>query len=76
MDPKLKAARAKAILDDDLFKEAMSVVIENQVGVFKHPNASEEEIMEAHRMVQCASLLERQLQSYVTTGRLLERKKV
>lgn len=74
MDVKVKATRAKAILEDDLFKEALSMVIDNQVGVFKYPTASEEDIMEAHRMVRCVSLLERQLQSYVTTGRLLERK--
>jgi hypothetical protein len=75
MDVKVKVARAKAILEDDLFKEALSMVIDSQVGVFKYPNASEEDIMEAHRMVRCAALLERQLQSYVTTGKLLERKK-
>jgi hypothetical protein len=74
MDVKVKAARAKAILEDDLFKEALSMLIDSQVGVFKYPTASEEDIMEAHRMVRCVSLLERQLQSYVTTGRLLERK--
>ena len=75
MDKLVKADRAKAILSDDVFKEALDVIESRHVGVFKHPNSTDEEIMEASRMVRAAVLVKGQLQSFVDDGRLLERKK-
>lgn len=73
MDVHVKAARAKQIFEDDVFKDAFNMVLNAQVGVFTHPTASEEEIMEAHRMVRALSQLKGHLQSFVTDGKLLER---
>lgn len=74
MEIHVKAARAKQILEDEVFKEALDVVLSEQVGVFKHPTSSEEEIMEAHRMVRALTQLKGQFQSFVDDGKLLERR--
>jgi len=74
MDTHVKAARAKQILEDEVFKEALNVILSEQVGVFTYPNASEEEIMEAHRMVRALTQLKGQLQSFVSDSKLLERR--
>lgn len=74
MDILVKAERAKAILQDDVFKEALDVVKEYHTGTFLNAGSSQEEIMEAHRMVRALALIQGQLQSFADTGRLLERK--
>jgi len=75
MTPEIKAERAKTILADNVFIEAFDMVQSQYVGVFKHPTSSDDEIMEAARMVRALALVKGQLQSFVDTGRLLERKK-
>lgn len=75
MTPEMKAERAKTILADSVFIEACNVVEEQYVGVFKYPTSSDEDIMEAARMVRALALVKGQLQSFVDTGRLLERKR-
>jgi hypothetical protein len=74
MDTHVKAARAKQILEDEVFKEALNVVLSAQVGVFQSLSSSEEEIMEAHRMVRALTLLKGQLQSFVSDSKLLEQR--
>lgn len=76
MDTHVKAARAKQILEDDVFKEALNMVLSEQVGVFTHPTSSEEEIMEAHRMVRALTQLKGYLQSFVDDGKLLEKRQL
>lgn len=74
MDTHVKAARAKQILEDEVFKGALNVVLSDQVEVFSNLNSSQEEIMEAHRMVRALTLLKGQLQSFVNDSKLLERR--
>lgn len=74
MDTHVKAARAKQILEDEVFKDALNVVLSAQVGVFQSLSSSEEEIMEAHRMVRALTLLKGQLQSFVSDSKLLEQR--
>jgi hypothetical protein len=74
MDTHVKAARAKQILEDEVFKEALNVVLSAQVGVFQSLSSSEDEIMEAHRMVRALTLLKGQLQSFVSDSKLLEQR--
>lgn len=72
MDVVARAKRAQAILSDDVFLEAVNVVLEENIGIFRDANASQEDIMEAHRMVRASEALMRQLKSFVDDGRLLE----
>lgn len=74
MDTHVKAARAKQILEDEVFKGALNVVLSDQIEVFSNLNSSQEEIMEAHRMVRALTLLKGQLQSFVSDSKLLERR--
>lgn len=74
MDTHVKAARAKQILEDEVFKDALNVVLSDQIEVFSNLNSSQEEIMEAHRMVRALTLLKGQLQSFVSDSKLLERR--
>ena len=72
MDTHVKAARAKQLLEDEVFKEALDMVLSAQVGVFQYPTSSEEEIMEAHRMVRALDALETQLVSFIVDGKISE----
>lgn len=74
MDISAKAARAQQILNDEVFKEALSVLKDDSVGVFMYTNSTDDEIMEARKAVLALSLVERQLQKFVNDWKLLERK--
>ena len=73
MDRKLRASQADRLLNDDVLQEALSVIKKSQIGVFTSPNSSQEDIMEASRMVRALGAIEDQLMSFVTDGKLLER---
>lgn len=74
MDTHLRAARAKALLEDPLLKEAFDVVQNAQIAVFTSPLCSDAEVMEANRMVRALRLLKDHLTSVVTDGKMLERR--
>ena len=75
MDPLHRAARAKALLQDDVLQDALRMVKDDLVGVFTYPNSSQEEVLEAHRMVRSLGALEDKLKSFVDNGAVLERRK-
>lgn len=75
MDRSVKAARAKSLLQDEILQEAFSVVEENLLEVFRYPNSSQEDIMEAHRMVRALDALRTQLEAFVADGKMAERRK-
>ncbi len=74
MDKLQRAARAKALLDDPLLKEAFDVLENAQISLFTSQVCEAEQLMEAHRMVRALRLLKEQLTSVVTDGKLLERR--
>ena len=74
MDKVQRAARAKTLLADPLLNEAFDVVQNAQISLFTDNVCDAEQLMEAHRMVRALRLLKDQLASYVTDGRLLERR--
>jgi hypothetical protein len=74
MDKVQRAAHAKTLLADPLLNEAFDVVQNAQISVFTDNVCDAEQLMEAHRMVRALRLLKDQLASYVTDGRLLERR--
>jgi hypothetical protein len=45
------------------------------VGVFTYPNSSQEDIMEAHRMVRALDALRTKLEAFVADGKMAERRK-
>lgn len=74
VDIKQRAARAKALLDDPLLKEAFLVVHKAQIAVFTADKCDSEQIMEAHRMVRALRLVEEHLKSVIDDGKMLDRR--
>lgn len=74
MDTLQRAARAKALIDDPILKEAFDVLEKAQISTFTDQVCDAEQLMEAHRMVRALRLLQAQLTSFITDGKLLERR--
>ncbi len=74
MDTIVKSSKASALLSDPVLQEAFDVIKLQQVDVFKHHASSQEEIMEASRMVRALGAVEEQLKSFILNGKLLERR--
>jgi hypothetical protein len=74
MDTVQRAARAKALLEDPLLKEAFDVLENAQIGLFTTQVCDAEQLMEAHRMVRSLRMLKDQLNSFIVDGKMLERR--
>jgi hypothetical protein len=74
MDTVQRAARAKALLEDPLLKEAFDVLENAQIGLFTTQVCDAEQLMEAHRMVRSLRMLKDQLTSFIVDGKMLERR--
>jgi hypothetical protein len=74
MDTVQRAARAKALLEDPLLKEALDVLENAQIGLFTTQVCDAEQLMEAHRMVRSLRMLKDQLTSFIVDGKMLERR--
>jgi hypothetical protein len=74
VDTIVKSSKASALLSDPVLQEAFDVIKLQQVDVFKHHASSQEEIMEASRMVRALGAVEEQLKSFIWNGKLLERR--
>jgi hypothetical protein len=72
MDTTQRAHRAKAIIEDPLFKEAFDVLENAQLSIFTGQACDAEQLMEAHRMVRALRMLKDQLEHVITDGKLLE----
>lgn len=75
MDPVFRARRAKELLQDEVLQEALSMIKQELVGVFMYPTSSQEDIMEAHRMVRAQDALRAKLQSFADEAKFAERRK-
>jgi hypothetical protein len=73
MDIKQRAERAKALINDPLFKEAFDVLHSAQIGVFTGDLCSPEQLAEAHRMVRALRMLKEELENVMITGKLFDR---
>jgi hypothetical protein len=74
MDTVQRAARAKALLEDPLLKEAFDVLENAQISAFTTQVCDAEQLMEAHRMVRSLRMLKDQLTSFIVDGKMLERR--
>jgi hypothetical protein len=74
MDTFQRAARAKALLDDPLLKEAFDVLESAQISLFTDQACSAEQLMEAHRMFQALRLFRDQLTAVINDGKMLAKR--
>jgi len=70
MTPQQRQLNAERLLSDETMQEALNVIRQNAVGVFTYPKSSQEDIMEAHRMVRVLDAFETQLQSFIMDGKI------
>lgn len=65
---------AERLLNDETLRLAFDMIQDDAVGVFRYPNASQEDIMEAHRMVRALDALRSQLERFILDGKMAERR--
>lgn len=73
MDDTQKAEHAKRLLEDGLFNEAINVVKGYHTATFCRIDATEQEVMEARRMVLALEAVTKQLEVYILTGEIKKR---
>lgn len=73
MDTRQRAERAKALINDPLFKEAFDVLHSAQIGIFTGDLCNSEQLAEAHRMVRALRALREQFENVINTGKMLDR---
>ena len=73
MDKLQRAARAKALLDDPLLKDAFDVLLEEQRALMG-TECTDAQLQEAHRMVRALRRVQDRLTAIVTDGKMLERR--
>ena len=74
MTPEQKKLNAERLLNDETLRLAFGMIQDDAVGVFRYPNASQEDIMEAHRMVRALDALRSQLERFILDGKMAERR--
>ena len=74
MTPEQKKLNAERLLNDETLRLAFDMIQDDAVGVFRYPNASQEDIMEAHRMVRALAALRSQLEAVILDGKMAERR--
>lgn len=75
MTPKAKADAAQRLLSDETLQEALDMIKQEAIGVFTYPTSSQEDIMEAHRMIRAQERLESNLKKFITNFAMLDRRK-
>lgn len=70
MTPEQRQMNAERLLSDETLQEALNVIRQNAVGVFIYPNSSQDDIMEAHRMVRALDAFKTQLESFIMDGKI------
>ena len=74
MTPEQKKLNAERLLNDETLRLAFDMIQDDAIGVFRYPNASQEDIMEAHRMVRALDALRSQLEVFILDGKMAERR--
>jgi len=74
LTPEQRKLNAERLLNDETLRLALDMIQHDAVGVFTYPNASQEDIMEAHRMVRALDALRSQLEVFILDGKMAERR--
>ena len=75
LTPQQLKMNAERLMGDETLKSALDMVKEDAIGVFTHGNATQDQIMEAHRMVLALDAFENKLRALIVDGQFAERKK-
>jgi|TARA_R110000850_G_scaffold137972_2_gene259103 hypothetical protein len=74
MDKREKAQRADALLKDDVLQAAFDGVLLYHTSVLTRVSATDEQVLEARRMVLALNEVKSRLHRYVSTGDILAKK--
>jgi len=74
LTPEQKKLNAERLLNDETLRLAFDMIQHDAVGVFTYPNSSQEDIMEAHRMVRALDALRSQLEVFILDGKMAGRR--
>jgi len=74
LTPEQRKLNAERLLNDETLRLALDMIQHDAIGVFTYPNASQEDIMEAHRMVRALDALRIKLEAFVVDGKMAERR--
>jgi hypothetical protein len=74
LTPEQRKMNAERLLNDDTLRMALDMIQDDAIGVFTYPNSSQEDIMEAHRMVRSLDALRSKLEAFVADGKISERR--
>jgi hypothetical protein len=74
MDKREKAQRADALLKDDVLQDAFNGVLLYHTSVLTRVSATDEQVLEARRIVLALNEVKSQLHRYVSTGDILAKK--
>lgn len=69
-----KAAAVRLLMDTPIYQEAMAAIKEKQIGVFLKSGSSEDDIKQAHDIICAMEKLEKQLETYITEEKFLDKK--
>jgi hypothetical protein len=69
-----RAQRAKVIFEDPLFREVLDMLVAEQTDVFRGSTCTDAQVLEAHRMVLALSAVEARLVSFITDGKVVEKR--
>ena len=75
MTPRQHKENAERLLSDPTLQKAFNMIKDDAVGVFIYPNASQEDIDEARRMVLALAQIETKLKKLITDFDFVERRK-
>jgi hypothetical protein len=73
-DPAIRAAKARAILDDPLYREIMASLRQRQIDVFL-AGAGPDEVKEAQAIVAALKMIDNAFRSTLTDERMIDRRK-
>jgi hypothetical protein len=74
LTPEQRKLNAERLLNDETLRLALDMIQHDALEVFRYPNASQEDIMEAHRMVRALDALRTKLETFVVDGKMAERR--
>ena len=74
MNIKDKAAKVRALSNDDTYKEVIADIRDSQVSVFLNGQSQQEAINDAHDIIRALNLIEDQFQTVFTDEAIYDKK--
>ena len=74
MDKATRAQHAEHLMNDDVLRDAISVVYQRHCDTFANKLATDDEVIAARRMAFAVKEIESQLKSFISEGKIIEKR--